>query len=186
LTKSGTATVHKYVQKIEISKNGKERLLTRRFRSKVISEETWAKAHQDASKIIGDLNKRDYFLLATALYWGEGTKQELNLINGDPRMIKIFLESLLSMGVQKHEIKISIRYYSTQNKELLTKFWITYLKLSDSNIAGFEKVASSGENKLEYGMCRIRVVKSSCYHKLLLSAIKIISPGSSVDRTEAS
>lgn len=187
LTRSSVATVSKYISSVEISKDGQKRLLERRNYSKTKSRHEWEKTHFLASKIVHKLNDRDKILIAISLYWGEGTKKELNLINGDHHMIKTFLEGILILGVKKEDVKISIRYYSHQNKKNITKFWLSFLNLNQSNLSGYEKVASNGTNKLEYGMCRLRVLKGSYYHKVIMNAIKIIkSPGSSMDRTEAS
>ncbi len=39
------------------------------------------------------------------LYWGEGNKRELNLINSDADLVRIFLQGLLSRGT-------AVRYYN--------------------------------------------------------------------------
>ena len=42
------------------------------------------------------------------LYWGEGTKRELNIINGDPGMMRVFISCLRSMGVNENDITIGL------------------------------------------------------------------------------
>ena len=74
-------------------------------------------------------------------------------------MILFFVKGLLSLGIDKKRIKISIRYYSGQDKNEIVSFWLKLLALSDSNVVGLEK--------------------SSYYHKLITSAIQVISSGSS-------
>lgn len=182
----GIGTSNKYCKGVAVTSHGKERLKNRKFFSQTVSKELQGNALVYARKKIGKLRKRDLFLLTVALYWGEGTKRELNLINGDPLMIKVFLDGLLSMGINLCSVKINIRYYSHQDKEELAKFWLTHLGLSPANLIGYEKVDSSGSNKLKYGMCRIRVSKASYFHKVLLQGINCITSGSSMDRTEAS
>lgn len=173
-TKSSVATISKYTKGVKITKEGQDRLLKRRFPTKTISEETWNETLLIANKLIGKLSNRDKFLIAISLYWGEGTKKELNLINGDPNMIKFFLNAILRLGIKKDDIKINIRYYSNQDQESITKFWLSFLNLNKDNLTGYEKVASNGINKLEYGMCRLRVSKSSYYHKLIVNSINLI------------
>lgn len=173
-TNSGVATVSKYILDVKISDDGQKRLLKRRYHSRTKSEETWNDTLLIANKLIGNLNDRDKLLIAISLYWGEGTKKELNLINGDPDMIKFFLNSILILGIKKSDIKINIRYYSNQNKKDITKFWLSFLNLNTDNLVGYEKVTSNGINKLEYGMCRLRVSKSSYYHKLIVNSISLI------------
>lgn len=125
-------------------------------------------------------------MVALGLYWGEGTKRELNIINGDIQLIKTFLTGLYLLGVNKNDISINIRYYSNQDKNVILDKWLKALNLPKSTFVGFEKVESSGENKLSDGMCRLRVKKSGDMHKLIMAGIQIISSGSSMDRTKAS
>lgn len=183
----GTGTVTKYCKSVVLSKKAGLILEAKKYPARRISLEEKAKAKIHAKKIIKDIKNRDMFLIFTALYWGEGTKSELNIINGDPNLIGFFVKGLLSLGIDKKRIKISIRYYSGQNKEELTAFWVKLLALHETNVVGFERVEGNGSiHKLIYGMCRVRVEKSSYHHKLVMSAIEIYSSGSSTDRTEAS
>ncbi|MEI6810482.1 MAG: hypothetical protein WCK60_00330 [Candidatus Nomurabacteria bacterium] len=176
----GKGTVGKYCRDIKLNKKAKQVLETKRYPSRRVSLEQKLESREHASKIIKSLNDRDMFLIFSALYWGEGTKSELNIINGDHRLIDFFVKGLISLGIEKKRIKISIRFYSGQNKKELISFWLKLLALDESNIVGFEKVEGNGKtNKLIHGMCRVRVQKSSYYHKLVTSAIEIISSGSS-------
>lgn len=185
--KLGVGTVSKYCKDVVLNKKAKSILEEKRFPSKRVSLEEKVKAKDHAGAIINNLNDRDIFIVLCSLYWGEGTKKELNIINGDPKMISFFVRGLISLGVDKKRIKISIRYYSGQNKKELISFWLKLLALNESNVVGFEEVEGNGKtNKLIHGMCRVRVEKSSYYHKLVTSAIEILSSGSSTDRTEAS
>lgn len=176
----GTGTVSKYCKDIILDKKALDILESKKYPAKRVSLQEKLKAEVQAYNIIGNLDDRDIFLIFTALYWGEGTKRELNIINGDPSMILFFVKALLSLGIDKKRIKISIRYYSGQNKKELVSFWLALLALDESNVVGFESVNGNREhNKLVYGMCRVRLEKSSYYHKLVTRAIQIISSGSS-------
>lgn len=176
----GTGTVGKYCKGVTLDKKALAILEAKKYPAKRFSLEEKARAKVQACKIIGNITDRDIFLIFTALYWGEGTKSELNIINSDPSMILFFVKGLLSLGIDKKRIKISIRYYSGQDKNEIVSFWLKLLALSDSNVVGFESVKGNGEfNKLAHGMCRVRLEKSSYYHKLITSAIQVISSGSS-------
>src|SRR3989338_1546198 len=48
----------------------------------VRSKLEWEKAQAEATRLVGKLTARDKILVLCALYWGEGTKRELNIING--------------------------------------------------------------------------------------------------------
>lgn len=186
--KLGTGTVSKYCKNVALTSHAKNILDSKRYPAKQASLEEKRKAALHAEGIIQNLDSRDVFLIFTALYWGEGTKSELNIINGDSKLILFFVKGLLSLGINKNRIKISVRYYPGQSKVMLIDFWLQLLHLDKSNIVGFELVkGSTGKfHKLAHGMCRVRVEKSSYYHKLVSSGIDIISSGSSMDRTEAS
>lgn len=172
----GVGTASKYCKNITLNKKAKLILELKRFPSKRISTDQKIKAHAHAVSLVKTLNNRDIFLIFTALYWGEGTKKELNIINGDPSLILFFVTGLLNLDIPKDRIKISIRYYSNQNKSDLMSFWLKLLALNECNVVGFERVESTNQiNKLVHGMCRVRVEKSSYYHKLVTSAISILS-----------
>ena len=174
--KLGTGTVSKYCKGIVLNKKAKLILEDKKYPAKRISKEEKIKAKNHAKKLIKTLSRRDIFLIFSSLYWGEGTKKELNIINGDPKLVLFFVRGLLLLGINKERIKISIRYYSGQNKTDLIYFWTKLLDLNESNIVGFEEVEGNGKiNKLIHGMCRVRLEKSSYYHKLVMSAIDIIS-----------
>jgi predicted transcriptional regulator len=177
----GISTSSKYCRDVQVSKEGFKKLENRRFPSKLRSQEQKVEASGIVKKLMSKkLSSRELILISSALYWGEGTKRELNLINSDPKLIRSFLVGLNELGVSTSSVKVNIRYYSNQDKADLTKFWLKYLGLQESNLVGYEKVNSSFENKLEYGMCRIRVTKSSLFHKILLNIIDEITSGSSI------
>ncbi len=178
--KLGTGTVSKYCKDVHLDTRARDILESKKYPAKKTSEQEKESSKIEAFKIIKSLNKRDTFLVFTALYWGEGTKRELNLINGDPELVSFFVRGLLSLGVDKKRIKISIRLYPFQDEETVSLFWVKKLALHRSNIVGFERVDGGKKiHKLTYGMCRVRVEKGSYYHKLVMSSIQLISSGSS-------
>lgn len=178
--KLGTGTVSKYCKDVYLDSKARDILEAKKYPAKRLSKQEKENSKTEASKIIKSLNSRDTFLVFTALYWGEGTKRELNLINGDPELVSFFVRGLLSLGIDKERIKISIRLYPFQDEETLSLFWTKKLALHRSNIVGFERVEGGKKiHKLKYGMCRVRVEKGSYYHKLVMSSIQIISSGSS-------
>ena len=171
LEKIGIGTAHKYLKSLVICNEGKKILEQKRFPSKLKSRKDYLEALALSKKVLSRLSKKDKILIAVSLYWGEGTKKDFNLINGDPALIYSFLEGIYAFGVEKDRIRISIRYFENQDKQTVTDFWLRSLKLKKESISGFEKVASGTKNKLEYGMCRVRIVKPSFHHKLLINLI---------------
>lgn len=183
----GVGTVCKYLKNVKLTKFAKIKLENKRFPSKVFSEKQKKEAKIFAASLMGEISEREKIIIAIALYWGEGTKKDFNIINGDPFLIRSFLDGILALGVPKSIVRISIRYYDGQSREVLKKYWLNLLDLDNDAISGYEKVASGTKNKLEYGMCRLRIMRPSYYHKVIIALIEILkSPRSSMDRTEAS
>ena len=92
-----------------------------------------------AKKEIGELSKRELWLIGTALYWAEGSKQKehnvsqvVKFSNSDPLMIRIFLRWLKNIcKISKSEIYFRIALHETAINKLakVQKYW--------ANITGF-------------------------------------------------
>lgn len=126
---------------------------------------------------IGKITKRELFLIGTALYWAEGSKQKLHhsvsqpviFSNSDLHMIKVFLVWLHAIDVKTTDIKFSIYLHetaSTRSNEI-RRYWSKSLKL---RINKFDKIylkkgssKSYRKNKGEgyYGQLRIVIRKST-------------------------
>ncbi|HEB01447.1 MAG TPA: hypothetical protein ENI16_00425, partial [Candidatus Portnoybacteria bacterium] len=69
-----------------------------------------------AIKEIGNINKRELWLIGTALYWAEGTKQketniseQVSFSNSDPKMIALFLKWLYNIyHLTPNDIKVRL------------------------------------------------------------------------------
>ena len=168
------ATISKYIQGVSISEKYKSILENKRFPSKKRSQSQWEFAERESFKIIGTLNKRDRILLLIGLYWGEGTKRELNIINGDPALLKVFVTCIQDIGITKDMLKMSLRLYENISPTKAIAFWANNLGVSERSISSIQIVPGNKIGKLEYGMCRIRVKKSSSYFKLLMSMIALL------------
>lgn len=150
----------------------------------------WNNAKIKARDLIGQLSERDRVILMIGLYWGEGSKGSFSFINGDPYLVKSYLEGLIALGVQKTEIRLNFRIFSDMNKEEISEFWLDFLGLEKYQIGWFEVVKSTGKKKLVHGMCRIHIIKGESRFKLIMSMIDFIksesSCRSSMDRTRVS
>ncbi len=126
---------------------------------------------------IGQLSKRELWLIGVALYWGEGTKEktwrtgtQCVFSNSDPRMIQVYLAWLrVCVEVLKDDIFFEIYVHKNKlsNVENIKIFW--------SNTTGFpvsffqrvylkkNKINSKRKNTdfLYNGLLRVKIRKSS-------------------------
>jgi hypothetical protein len=168
------SVVSRYIQGVNILPEYKEILIKKQGGSKVRSEDLWFKSKIDAKIILKKISSRDKLILLIGIYWGEGTKNELNIINGDPVLLRGFINFIKDIGVSKERIKASIRIYDNIDYKTALNFWSNILDLNKDNFFKPEIVGGKKNGKFEFGMCRLRVEKSSKEFKLLISLINNI------------
>ncbi|MHB1316482.1 MAG: hypothetical protein ACYCZW_01350 [Minisyncoccota bacterium] len=139
---------------------------------------------------IKNLSQRELVLVATALYWAEGSKSDSTsrfmFVNSDPEMIlimKVFLVSVI--GVSIDDIVCSIQINRIHEKRIIVvlNFWKNLLRLQDGQMrkpyfvdTKVHKVYDNYENY--FGVCRLIVSKSSqLKYKMrgLIKALKVSS-----------
>jgi hypothetical protein len=171
----GKGTIYKYIKDVKIKKEYKEDFLDKKFASKMKSRKEWESAKVWSKLKINRLSERDILLISAMLYWDEGNKQyELNLINSDYFLIKLFIKGLMIMGVKKEKIKISIRIFNDIDKNKAIRFWLNKLSLNKKNLVSVNVINGSKNGKLKFGMCRVRVEKGSLYFKQIMSMIDTV------------
>jgi hypothetical protein len=138
------------------------------------SHEAWCVAENHAKKLLHTLSKRDKIVIASCLYWGEGTKRELGFSNTDPELIKTFIAGLRVMGLDKERLRVNIRIYEDINAEKAIQYWARIVDIPKSQILSVNVLHGKKQGKLPYGMCRVRVTKGAEYFKILMSVIKQI------------
>jgi hypothetical protein len=174
ITNHSYDTIVKYIKNIKISPKYTKILKSKQGGSKLKSKLNWEEAKKKANNIIYNLSNRDILIMATALYWGEGTKSQFNLINSDPYLIKIFIKGLYIIGVPKDRIKFSLRIYKDMDEVSIKSFWKNFLDIKDGQFRKSEFIHRLGDKKFQYGMCRVTVIKPDQYFKLLISMIDSI------------
>lgn len=118
---------------------------------------------------VGDLNKREFFIVGAALYWAEGFKKDsrLGFANSDPNMIKFFLKWLLkNCGVPKKDIRLRVGLNISHKNRIkeTEKYWseLTGIPLSQFQKPFFQKFKWKKEFKKPeeyFGVLRIRANK---------------------------
>ena len=170
----GSATVSKYIQEVDILPEYYNIWKNKQGGSKIRADQKWKEANNKARKIVSSLNRKERLLIAACLYWGEGTKTELNLANTDPDLVRVFIECLKDIGVTKDRLRITIRIYEDIDKNKAMVYWAKVIGIPKSQILGVNILNGKKSGKLKYGMCRVRVTKGAQYFKILKSVIELI------------
>lgn len=163
--------VSKYIQGVSVLPAFRSILIEKQGGSKFRSERDWKISKTEAVNIMGSFSKRDKIIILSALYWGEGTKTELNIINSDPYLLRVFLACIQQIGVPHVDVKATLRIYEDISAKDAIVYWSKILKLPQKQFTGVNVIYGKKKGKLKYGMCRIRVRKSAKYFKLIMSII---------------
>ena len=180
ITGHANSSVFKYIKGVEVLPEYREVLKSKQGGSKERARKKWLEANSKAESILGNFSNRDMMIFLAAIYWGEGSINEFNLINGDPCLVRAFLKSLYILGVKREEIKFNFRLFSDMNKPEVLDFWMKFLNVKITQIGKCEIIQGNGSKKLIYGMCRIRVSKAEWYFKLVMSMIDQIKSNSTL------
>ncbi len=187
----GYGTVWRYIRDVKVDKKYQDILRIKKGGSKARADVRWQQARTQMLPLIGNLQKRDKLLILAALYWGEGTKSELNIINSDAELLRVFLICIEELGVSRHALSFSLRTFEDISLRKAKQYWAKQLDIPVAIISSAEIKRAKKIGKLPYGMCRIRMRKGERYFKQIMSMIQLIAsqtngPRSSMDRTAAS
>lgn len=185
--KRNRSTIFRYVHAVQVLPEYRAALKAKQGGSKRRAQAAWKSARESAHTLIHTVTKRDLLLIAAMLYWGEGTKRDFSLSNTDPRLIKVFVRCLETMGIPKNDLRITARIYEDLDREATIGHWARIIGISQKRILNVNVLRGKKKGKLRYGMCRIRVRKGGRYLKLFQSIIELIAekakaPIAQVDR----
>jgi len=102
-------------------------------------------------------------ILASILYWCEGAKYPstnfISFVNSDIGLIKTFLK-LFRVGFHPNEskLRVSLQLHTTHNKEKMTSFWSSILKIPKSQFykATITKPTKNMKRMNYKGTCTVR------------------------------
>ena len=130
-----------------------------------------------ARKQIGKLSRREFWLLGTALYWAEGSKQRISSLsasvtfnNSDPVMLSFFKEWLFQIcNIELSRLRFELYVHESQKHRLkeIQHYWIKNLSIPAASFTAvyFKKNTIKRVRKNPeigyYGLVRIRVRASS-------------------------
>ena len=137
-------------------------------------------------KIIKKISKRELMLIATALYWSEGSKSDRTsgfiFVNSDPEMIltmKLFLVNILQIPPKDIVCSIQINRIHEKRIKTVLSFWKKLLNLSSSQFrkpyyvnTKINKVYDNYENY--YGICRLVIKRGMNWKYRMLGLIKAV------------
>ena len=85
-----------------------------------------------AERKVGNLTKRDIFILGMGIYIGEGSKTGslTRIVNSDPKIIRFCIMWLKEcFGLSDSNFRIRLFVYPDNDQVMVTKYWMKYLKM---------------------------------------------------------
>lgn len=136
------------------------------------------------------LTNREIWLIGSALYWAEGSKQKeltpstgIVFTNSDPEMFKIFLLWTEMLGVPKTKLVFEIYIHDNRKDEIeeFKRWWHKKLSLPSNTISSVyykrNQIKTNRKNTkdLYHGLLRIRVRGSTSLNRRVNGWIEGIS-----------
>ena len=153
--------------------------------------ELTARIIKEASAQIDTLSPRESWLIGTALYWAEGSKEKaykpgnsITFNNSDPRMVRFFLKWLQNaLKIPQRDIVLELYLHTSASKRVseIQKFWSTATEFPLSRLQKiyFKKHSKSTNrkniNNLYCGVLRVKVRASSTYVRQIAGWVEGIS-----------
>jgi len=133
------------------------------------------KIKDEAKEGVGKLNRRNLWLIGTALYWAEGAKEkskgtQVSLGNSDPNLIKIYLKWIQkACKIPRKDIYFRIYLHETSTNKLrkVQKYWAEVVGYPVNNFQKVtwkkHKINTHRKNigKNYYGLLEVRIKKST-------------------------
>lgn len=167
-------SVWHHIKDVEINKYYSKILRSKKASSVNRSLKQWELARSKARDLISSISAKEKIIIASCLYWGEGTKREFSLINSDPTLIKVFLDCIQELGITCDKLRVTLRIYEDIDREKALDYWSRAIGIKKLQISNINILRGKKNGKLKYGMCRIRVAKGAVYFKLIQSVIELI------------
>ena len=174
ILKRRSSTIHRFAKNVKVLPEYVNILRQKQGGSMKRSKKLWQKSVTQVKELLKKITHRDKLFILAALYWGEGTKKELNIINSDPKLIRVFISCLEEIGIKKNDLRISLRIYDNIDSNKAKEYWSKVCGINKTNILNVNVLIGKKIGKLPFGMCRVRVTKSAKSFKLIMSMIGFI------------
>lgn len=133
-------------------------------------------ALENAESLVGALTEKEKLLILSVLYWAEGNKKDFILTNTDPDLIRVFVNILRQeLKLKDDQIRVSIRVYEDLDQEKSLNFWSQIVGIPKEKFLSVNVLSGKKQGKLEYGMCRVRVIKGGHLLKKVMGINKVIA-----------
>ncbi len=156
-TGAAKTTVQRYVKNISIPEEYHQRLRERQGGSRLRAQGLRKNLEIEVLNSVGEISDRDLKMILIGLYWGEGTKRDLSVINSDVRLLQTFLWALYQLGIERKRISLSLRVHEEISIPDAKFYWSDALQVPENAITRVEVISGKKKGRLPYGMCRIRV-----------------------------
>ncbi|MDQ3098201.1 MAG: hypothetical protein M3Q44_00435 [bacterium] len=167
----GHGTVFRYIDGVEILPEYMGIWIQKRAVSISRKIKAESQATELAANLLSSITHRERAVFLSALYWGEGSKKDLNFMNSDPEMVRVFIKGVLEVfDIAYDRIRVSIRIFEDLDLEECLAFWSKVTGVPSIEFLTVEIKIGSKSGKLRYGMCRVRILKGN----VLLKTIKAI------------
>lgn len=146
------------------------------------------KADKEGNGFVKNLSKREVLLIATALYWAEGSKSDsatgFQFVNSDPDMICCMKQALHYFSIDSNDLFCTIQInemHKPRIREVLN-FWKNLLEFKDEQFRNTTFIKTVSKKKYEnynsyYGICRLQVKRSTTLKYKMLGLIKALKSG---------
>ena len=174
--KRSNTTIFRYIQGVKILPEFFKNWAGKRGGSKKRKTIKEIRSLEEAKKLIKVLSYKEKLILLSALYWGEGSKKDFGLSNTDPNLIRTFVNCLKDVfKIEDTRLRISIRIYQDLDREKCLEFWSKVTGVRKDNFVSINVLEGKKKGKLEYGMCRVRVLKGGDLLKKIVSINKVVA-----------
>lgn len=186
LVGAAQSTVSYWVRDIELRSDQIEELRRRSTRSRNEAWQETSRERRRAHQLEGRIMAREGQVLHVAgcmRYWAEGAKcrNTVHLANSDPAMMVLFVRFLREcFDVTAADIRFNLNVYTDNGRTIdeIESYWIDLLSLSRNcarkHICNHFPTSSSGKrrNKLPYGVCSLKVKRSTWLVQHIYGAIQ--------------
>lgn len=182
------STLSEWFKSVQLAKPQIQRITQKRLdaalrgahskRNRRISEVS--KLLQEGSESIGTLSVRELWLIGIALYWAEGSKQNIRSLssgmifsNSDYKMLLVYLRWLQILGIDKTDIYFELYVHENRKDDIkeFKKWWAAKLSITPEKLnkvyfkQGNPKTRRLHVGDLYHGLIRIRVNNSTTLNR---------------------
>ena len=183
------STLSSWLREVGLSKPQKQRITKKRLEAglrgaqarRMQRVERTKQIQKEAQREIGRISDRELWLIGTALYWAEGSKEKewgqnigVSFINTDPYMIRVFFKFLTKvLKAPRSDIQCRIYIHENHTHRLseVHAYWMRVTGLSAKHFLKTcfkkhkPKTKRQNAKRIYYGIVQIKLKKSSALNR---------------------